>query len=609
MSLDTAPPSAPTAPPPLPARGRRAWQAWLVPGAGAAALLLWALSLPSVRVEETAGWGLLTALPVLWYVAFAVAVLGCLGALTGRRPVPHTVTAPLAALVALLFGTTSAVYDAPRYPWTYKHVGVTEYVLENWSIDRSIDIYHNFPGFFFLTAALSEVTGIEPLTLAQWTQPALAVLTAAAVHWAVGGVTSSRRIRYGAVLVHLLGDWIGQNYFAPQGLAFPVALFVLGGLLRSVPAGREGLRWERLRSWFPLADDDDLPRGRTFWGGRPGTLLLVAAFAFVAVSHPLSPAILFGQAVLLCVLLRPARPWLPVAFFAIELFWLMLAWPFLTSTYDLFEFGVRNIAPPDVSLVEPLPGYEVALWAAPLLMAVIALLTLYSVLRGLRRPGRPARLVVPVALVAVPLVMVLGQPYGNEGIFRAYLFALPWLAYLIAARLFGDGRRWTLPRRTAAALPVALVAVLTLPANFAGEMSYRVAASEVAAGVWFEENTPPGSVLLPFTSAYPSRSTAAYADHLPVPTQAVVGLTELPGFAEAAEDQTDLVEFTEEACSTRAGEGPVFVAIGPAADDDVRLFGRMRLYTYRAFERAIAVDTDFTEVFREGDSALFRCRD
>jgi hypothetical protein len=609
MSLDTAPPPAHVPPSPWPAHGWKSWQAWVVPGAGAAALVLWALSLSSVRVEETDGWGLLTALPVLWYVAFAVAVLGCLGALIGRRAVLHTTAAPLAALVALLFGTTSAVYDAPRYPWTYKHVGVTEYVLENWSIDRSVDIYHNFPGFFFLTAALSKATGIEPLTLAQWTQPVLAVITAAAVYWAVGGVTSSRRIRYGAVLVHLLGDWIGQNYFAPQGLAFPVALFVLGGLLRSVPAGREGLRWERLRIRFALADDGDLPRGHAFWGGRRGTLLLVAAFAFVAVSHPLSPVILLGQAVLLCLLLRPARPWLLVAFFAIELFWLVLAWPFLTSTYDLFEFGVRNVEPPQLALVEPLPGYEMALWAAPLLMAVIALLTVYSVLRGLRRPGRVARLVAPVAMAAVPVVMVLGQPYGNEGIFRAYLFALPWLAYLIASRLFADGRRWTAPRLLGTALPIALVAVLTLPANFAAEMRYRVAASDVAAAVWFGENAPPGSVLLPFTAAYPSRSTAEYADHLPDPTEGVLSLTELSDFEAAAEDQTDLVEFTEEACATRAGDGPVFVAIGPSAADDVRLLGRMRLYTYRAFERAIAADPDFTEVFREGDSALFRCRD
>jgi hypothetical protein len=40
----------------------------------------------------------------------------------------------------------------------------------------------------------------------------------------------------------------------------------------------------------------------------------------------------------------------------------------------------------------------------------------------------------------------------------------------------------------------------------------------------------------------------------------------------------------------------------------VRLFGTMRLYTYRAFQRAVADDPDFTEVFREGDTVLYQCR-
>jgi hypothetical protein len=609
MTLDTAPPPEHVVPAPLPPPSWRSWRAWVAPLGGLVALVLWVVSLGAVRTDVVSGWGLLPGLPPLWYVAFGLVVLVLVAGLMSRRPVRHGLVVPQLALLALLFGTTSATYEVPRYPWTYKHVGVTEYVLENWSVDRSVDIYHNFPGFFFLTAGFSEVTGLHPLTLAQWTQPVLALITAAAVYWVVGGLTSSRRIRYGAVLLFTLGDWIGQNYFAPQGLAFPVALFVLGGLLRSVPEGREGFRWTRLRNRLPLGDDPDLPRGRPFWGGWPGTGVLVLAFAYVVVSHPLSPVILLGQSVLVCLLLRPARPWLPLAFLVVEEAWLMQAWPFLSDTYDLFEFGLRNIEPPQVSIVEPLPGYETSLWAAPLLMAVIVLLTAVSVLLALRRRARLARLVVPLAMIAVPAAMVLGQPYGNEGVFRAYLFALPWLAFVVVSWLFDDHRRWTPERRLLTVVPVAAVAVLTLPANFAGEMSYRVAASDVDAARWFDANAPEGSVLLPFTSSYPWRAGAGYTEHLPVPTEGVVGLTELPGFEEAAEDQADLVEFTEEACDTRPGTGPVYVATGPSADDTVRLFGTMQLYTYRAYERAMAADPDFTEVFRDGDSVLFRCRD
>ena len=146
-----------------------------------------------------------------WLINLGLVVLVYVAVLMSRRPVSHTLVVPQIALVALLFGTTSVVYDVPRYPWTYKHVGVTEYILENASVDRSVDIYHNFPEFFWLTAGISQVTGVEPLTLAQWAQPVLALLTAAAVYWVVGGLTSSRRIRYGAVLLYTLGDWIGQK--------------------------------------------------------------------------------------------------------------------------------------------------------------------------------------------------------------------------------------------------------------------------------------------------------------------------------------------------------------------------------------------------------------
>jgi hypothetical protein len=603
VSVGTAP--APAPPAPAPAAPPR--PSWLVPAGGLAGLVLWALSLDDVRLGDMGGWGLVTALPALWYAAFALVVVTYAGGLLARRPVGHGAVVPQVALVALLSGTTSLVYDVPRYPWTYKHVGVTEYVLENWSVDRSIDIYHNFPGFFVLTAGISELTGIAPTTLAQWTQPVLALLTAAAVYWVAGGLTSARRVRYGAVLLFTLGDWIGQNYFAPQGLAFPVALFVLGGLLRSVPPGAEGLRWERLRARFPLADDEDLPRPGSFWRSRAGAAVLVLAYAFVAVSHPLSPVVLLGQAVLVALLLRPAHAWLPAVFLAVEAAWLLQALPFLTGTYDLFSFGLRNVAPPQVQLVEPLPGHETALWAAPLLMAAVVLLTAWSAARGLRTPGRAARLVLPLAAAAVPVAMVLGQPYGNEGMFRAYLFALPWLAVVIASRLFRTARPAPV-RRVLPLLPVALVAVLTLPAQYAAEVANRVTASDVAAAVWFGENAPAGSVFLPFTSAYPWRATGDYPEHLPIATEAVVGLTEVGGFGLAAQDHADLVDLTQAVCADRPGSGPVYVAVGPAAEADVRLLGSMRLYTYLAYERALAADPRFTEVFRDGQSALFRCR-
>jgi hypothetical protein len=608
MSVRTAPAHAPPAPEPLPTPTWRTWRWWVLPVGAPAMFALWLVSLTDVRLEETGGWGLLPALPATWYAAFGGTMVLYLWALLSRRPIGHALVAVHVVLVALLFATTALVYEAPRYPWTYKHIGVVDYLLENGVPDRSIDIYMNFPGFFYLAAGLHSATGIPVDELARWAQPFHALVAAAAVYWVVGGLTTARRVRYGAMLLFTLGDWIGQNYFAPQALAFPVALFVLGGMLRSVPPGNEGFRFARLAARFPAATDADLPRGSRFWRSRWGAAVLVAGFVWVAVSHPLSPLLLLAQSSAICVLLRPARPWLPVLFLAIEGAWLIQAWPFLNSTYQLFDFGFHNVTPPQVAVTEPLPGYTTALWAAPALMGVLALLTLWGALAAVGWRRRAARVLVPLGLAGVPLVLVLGQPYGNEGIFRAYLFALPWMAFVIALQILDERHTWTPERRLLAWLAVAVVAVLTLPANFAGEMSYRVAAGDVAADIWFEGETPDGSVLLPFASSYPLRTTADYPRHGPPATEGVEGLTDLPGFSAAATDEFALVEFTQDACDTRTGTGPVYVALGPAAEDNVRLFGTMRLYTYRAFERALADDPDFTQVFREGDTVLYQCR-
>ena len=601
MSVDVAVRPAPR--PTAPSRTR-----WAVPLVAVLLAGLWLVSLGDVRVEEMGGWGLLTALPATWYAAFAGTVLVYGAVLLSRRRVTHALAGCHLLLVLILFGTTSAVYEAPRYPWTPKHAGVVEYLLETWSVDRTIDIYHNFPGFFFAAAAVHEGTGIEVMTLAQWAQPFFALLTAASVYWAVGGLSASRRVRYGTALVTTLGDWIGQNYFAPQALAFPLAMVVIGGLLRSVPAGAEGLRWRWLADRIPAGEDPDRPRPSRFWTSRGGALALVAGFAAVVVTHPLSPFILLAQATLVVLLVRPARPWLLAVFVVVEAVWLAQAWPFLSTTYDLFEFGLANAQPPEAALVEPLPGYRTAMWAAPSLMAVVGLLTAWTVLAVAVRRKRADRVLLPVALASVPIAMVLAQPYGNEGIFRAYLFALPWMAFVVARHLLDARHRWTRGRRLLAVVSTVLVAALTLPANFAGELSHRVAPSDLAADVWFETQTARGSVLLPFVSSFPFRATADYPDHLPAAVAAVPGVVDVPGFSAAARDAATLVRFTEDACWAQTGTAPVYVALGPSAEDSLLLFGTMPLSTYAEYARLLETDRAFELVFRDGATSLFECR-
>ena len=69
----------------------------------------------------------------------------------------------------MIHGTAPLLFAEPRYAWTYKHIGVVQYINLHGALDASIDIYHNWPGFFALAAWFGRIAGINtPLAYAAW---------------------------------------------------------------------------------------------------------------------------------------------------------------------------------------------------------------------------------------------------------------------------------------------------------------------------------------------------------------------------------------------------------------------------------------------------------
>jgi hypothetical protein len=105
----------------------------------------------------------------------------------------------------------------------------------------------------------------------------------------------------------------------------------------------------------------------------------------------------------------------------------------------------------------------------------------------------------------VPFLIVGLSTYGNEVLFRAYLFAMPGLAFFAALLLWPPGT--PAGRRGAA-----LVGVVTLPlmigsglAQFGNDRQYYFSAEEVAAAEFVYDNAPPDSLLIEGSRNYPSQ--------------------------------------------------------------------------------------------------------
>jgi len=207
-------------------------------------------------------------------------------------------------------------------------------------------------------------------------------------------------------------------------------------------------------------------------------LLILLAGCVLTISHQLSPYIVGGVLIVL-VIFRQVRPWwTPALVLVPAIGWALAHADALRGFISLKDIGqAQNFLPPQTvasSTLQRLPIVQltvVALLAGIILVGALATVTLLRHRRELRFWGF-------AACPAVGLVLIATNPYGQEGIFRAVLFGVPWLA-LLAAHCFSP------PCRLLTRLPIgAVCAALTaafLVASFGLDATNVVRPSDLAA--------------------------------------------------------------------------------------------------------------------------------
>ena len=105
------------------------------------AAIFWASGLDQTDLSHMDGFGLLSALGSGWYVALMLLVVGFALAIWSTPRIPGLYGAYITGMVLLLHGSTALLYDVPRYTWTFKHLGVTEAIIQSGTVDRSLDVF------------------------------------------------------------------------------------------------------------------------------------------------------------------------------------------------------------------------------------------------------------------------------------------------------------------------------------------------------------------------------------------------------------------------------------------------------------------------------------
>ena len=463
------------------------------------AVVLWLVSLPRIRVDRMADYGLVPLLPLTYWAALVVIVVSFATLVWRGATQAGLLFAHMVALILFLHGTTSVIYQTLRYSWAWKHVGVVDFFMRHDGVDgtiRELGAYQRWPGFFTLNATLAESTGLNSvLGYAPWAPFIFGILLLGPIYLIVSSLTGDPRLIWTAIVIWILGAWVGQDYFAPQPLAFFLYLTVVAFCLRyrSPPTGSGSV-------------DADAPAGRGVkFQGVMLTAALLVMIAAVAPTHQLTPWMLISALAVLA-LFRYRVKVLVVGAIATTVGWdVLFAWPWIAENLASIRSSVgtfgENATSGFINLTNASPSQTVIARTDRALSALIAVLAGVGFLRRLRN-GRAQWAAAMLAVAPVP--MILANDYGGEMIFRVYLFALPLMAFYAASAFFPTS---SAGRSRLTGVGVAIVLMAMVPAfvvaYFGKESVNHLRPEEYAISQYLYGTAPRGSLIVGATSDFP----------------------------------------------------------------------------------------------------------
>lgn len=608
------------------------------------ALTLWALALPGIDLATMNGYGLISVLPVGFFAGIGLVCLGFAVAVV-RRHIPRLLIWYPFVLMAMLHAVVPLVYPEPRYSYVYKHIAVARYISEFGGVDRTVDIYHNWPGVFAASAMLSDVTGVDPAAYANWADVVFAGCGVLAVCFLARSLTTDGRRVAVAAWLYVIASCGSQVYFAPQSFAFFLVVVALGIAIRWLgPVAGDRSREvffaldrrivgisRRVVTRIPgLARLQVLPVQRASLPGtvplapRPaptgyavGTVLLLASA--VVVTHQLSPVFLAASLGALVVTGRLRVWFLPVVIGVLMAVWVFLAYDYVSVHFTLFSFDpFDNIKGTQAAIPAPgSPEFRIVALAARIM--IVLALAVAAVSWWLARPGRRETFLWLVALA--PAGVLLVQSYGGEALYRVVMFMLPWVCFLASRWVVELARRaptgGSLLRRVVllrtAVLRIAVLAIgsaavagLFLLNHYGLDRVNNVAPQEVRASAWFETNAPSGAMLAYLNGYSPTPSTAYYSDNLNLDGNWGGGIfsdTRFQGYAGrplTAADISGILQTWKDMSRT----GQVYVFIGPTQLAAVETYGYSPPGTIDDFVAALLDDPRFRIVYSDLDAYI-----
>lgn len=474
-------------------------------------LALFWIPLLGVHLDQVNGYGLISVIPIATMAGALLLTVAFMLSLALSRPHRWLLAVQLVAAVISLHGIAAAVEPLARDPTAWQHAGFVEYIARSGAVDARPTVAGGdprflWPGFFALATFLTKATGIHNIEpLLHWAAVANELLYLVPLMLILRALKLNWRATWLAAWFFMVADWVGQDYFSPQGFALLLYLSFIAILVNWFrPPGK-------LRPWKPpsagrrahlvhnvvVGERDPAP------AATPDKvalfLLLVLMFAVVTASHQVTPYMILFVTAGLILVRRCTLVTLPILLGVMVVFWVS----FMTVAYwkgnqtDLFSglgnfFGNLNSGVSGRIATSSPELAAIQRWRVYLAMAALGLAFFGAMRRRLWRIDDR----IPLVLLFAPVLSMGLQNYGGEITLRVYFFALAGACVFMACAFFPTPfafRSWR--ALTAATVITAFFVGGFLFVRFGNEASQQVLPQDVQALQVTTEKAQPGRII------------------------------------------------------------------------------------------------------------------
>lgn len=440
------------------------------------ALFSWSISLQTISINDMNDLGLISALSPRIIVALGILVASFAITLQRQEVRTSLLALHLVCIILILYTTPSLIKGEFPNAYVFQHAGYTEYIMRTGTLDPSLSIYFNIPGFFVLSAFLTKVFGYSTiLSYAGWAPVFYNLIYLGPMYMIFTSITTNKRLVWLSLLFFYLTNWVGQDYFSPQGLNFFLYLVIMAILLKwfkmppkkQVQLGKNASFRQKFQAWFTAPDPQSLAIQP--WQRRGLLCCLISIFGLVVFSHPLTPFFTLLSVGLLVIFRRCYPFWLPILMLAMTAFWdFVVAGPYLSQSYNLLLISLGDLIGnvPTTITSEKLSGDQLYHVIASMRLYMTVLLWLLAFLGGIKRLWQGHRDITYILLAIAGFPLIAAQSYGGEMLLRIYLFTEPFMCFFAASLFFDNSLRiarnptrihTTLPWKTAAIIAANLI--------------------------------------------------------------------------------------------------------------------------------------------------------